>query len=432
MLNSVKLMFDGLYTTNFYIPLWKEPTTMKESNFRIAALVVVLSLALLVAVEAILAVQTYRNMRSSYELQIGSVLEEAAWQYATPSITDNAPINIGNISRFDALIREGLRTSGLVTEYRVEVLSTTDTEPIVLMAMGDIKPESSVISVDKHITPLILRLIVSDPHSSILSDMRRVLILQLLSVVVLIIAFVYMLSTLFRAKEIDRIRRDLTHNITHELKTPIAAAYATTEALHTIPNIANDPTARSEYLNITLSELRRLSGMVEEILRTSTEEFTTASLRIEECNVESIINEVRTSLNLRYSTREISWSVDIDDGCAVVADSFHLRGIISAIADNAIKYSKNRPIVSIRAITQSGYTYIIIKDKGIGIPSNEHRRIFDKFYRITEGDNYITSGHGLGLYYVQSIVKRHHGSIAVDSTLGQGSSFTIKLPRYGR
>lgn len=405
---------------------------MKESNFRIAALVVVLSLALLIAVEAIWAVQTYRNMRSSYELQIGSVLEEAAWQYATPSITDNAPINIGNISRFDALVSEGLRTSGLVTEYRVEVLSTTDAEPIVLMAMGELPEDEDIISVDKRLTPLILRLKVADPHATILGDMRRILLFQALSVVVLIFAFLYLLHTLFRAKEIDRIRRDLTHNITHELKTPIAAAYATTEALHTMPNIANDPTARSEYLNITLSELRRLSGMVEEILRTSTEEFTTAELRIEECNVESIINEVRSSLNLRYSTREISWSVDIDDGCAVVADSFHLRGIISAIADNAIKYSTDRPTVSIRATTRSGYTYIIVEDRGIGIPSNEQKRIFDKFYRITEGDNYTTSGHGLGLYYVQSIVKRHHGSIAVESTLGQGSSFTIKLPRYGR
>ena len=404
---------------------------MKESNFKIAALVVVLSLALLVAVEAIWAVQTYRNMRSSYELQIESILEEAAWQYATPSINDNSPINIGNIARFDALVSEGLRTSGLTTEYRVEVLSTTDTEPVVLMAMGNIEPESSVITAEKPIFPLILRLTVSDPHISILGDMRRILILQLISVAVLIFAFLYLLHTLFRAKEIERIRRDLTHNITHELKTPIAAAQAATEALYTMPNIANDPTSRNEYINISLGELRRLSGMVEEILRTSTEEFSTAELRIEECNVESIVNEVCSSLNLRYSTREITWNIDIDDGCAVVADDFHLRGTISAVVDNAIKYSDDRPMITIGAMTRNGNTYIIIEDQGIGIPNSERKRIFDKFYRITKGDKYSTSGYGLGLFYVQSIVRRHHGSISVESTLGKGSRFTIKLPRYG-
>ena len=89
-------------------------------------------------------------------------------------------------------------------------------------------------------------------------------------------------------------------------------------------------------------------------------------------------------------------------------------------------------MITIGAMTRSGYTYIIIEDQGIGIPDSEQKRIFDKFYRITEGDNYTTSGHGLGLYYVQSIVKRHHGSITVESTLGKGSSFTLKLPRYGK
>ncbi|MBO7313150.1 MAG: HAMP domain-containing histidine kinase [Alistipes sp.] len=404
---------------------------MKESSFKIAALVVVLSLALLVAVEAIWAVQTYRNMRSSYEIQIGSILEEAAWQYATPSIDDSTPINIGNIARFDALVSEGLRTSGLTTEYRVEVLSTTDTEPVVLMAMGNIEPESSVITVDKPLFPLILRLTVSDPHSSILGDMRRVLILQILSVAVLIFAFLYLLHTLFRAKEVDRIRRDLTHNITHELKTPIAAAQAATEALLAMPNITNDPIARNEYINISLGELRRLGGMVEEILRTSTEEFTTAELHIEECDIRSIVSDVRSSLNLRYSTREITWNINIEESCAVVADGFHLRGIISAVVDNAIKYSEDRPMITIGAMTRSGYTYIIIKDQGIGIPDSEQKRIFDKFYRVTKGDKYTTSGYGLGLFYAQSIVGRHHGNITVESTLGKGSRFTIKLPRYG-
>ena len=405
---------------------------MRRVNFKIAALVVVLSLVLLVTVEAIWAVRTYRNMRSNYELQICSILEEAAWKYATPSVSDNAHINIGNISRFNALVSEGLRTAGLSTEHRVEVLSTTDTEPIVLMAMGEIEPSSDVISVDKHLRPLILRLTVLDPHSAILGNMRRVLILQLLSVIVLIFAFVYLLHTLFRAKEVDRIRRDLTHNITHELKTPIASAYAATEALHTMPHIYNDPTARNEYLAIVLGELRRLNGMVEEILRSSTEEFTTAELRIEECDIRSIVETARLSLDLKYSSCRVTWEIDIDEGCSVAADSFHLQGAISAILDNAIKYSPDNPEVSLRATTNRGYTYISIKDNGIGIARSQQRAVFDRFYRITEGDSYSTSGYGLGLYYAHSIVKRHNGDITLDSTLGQGSCFTIKLPRYGR
>ena len=404
---------------------------MKESNFRAISLATVLSLLLLVAVEAMWSVRTYRDMHASYRQQISSVLEEAVWKYATNSMNGDASINIGNISRFDAFVGEGLRTAGLATEYCVEVLSTTDTEPIIIMSMGNVSNEE-VLIVDKHLTPIILRLKVADPSSVILGSMRRMLLLQLLSIVALSATFIYLLHTLFRAKEVDTIRRDLTHNISHELKTPIAAAYASVEALRTIPSIAENEASRNDYLDISLSELKRLGAMVEEILRTSTEEFTTAELRIEECDVESIINEVRTSLNLRYSSREISWNIDIDEGCAVVADSFHLKGIISAIADNAIKYSKEKPMVSIRATIRSGYTYIIIEDRGVGIPCNEQKRIFDKFYRITNGNNYTTSGYGIGLYYAHSIAQRHGGTIAVESEMGYGSRFTIKLPRYGR
>ena len=404
---------------------------MREQSFKIVSLLVVLALALLVAVEAMWSVRTYRNMRNSYEQQICSILEEATWKYATNSMNGDAAINIGNISRFHAFVGEGLRTAGLATDFRVEVLSTTDADDIIIMSMGELPANEDIISVDKRLTPLILRLTVADPHSTILGDMKRMLIMQGLSVFFLVFAFLYLLRTLFRAKEVERIRRDLTHNITHELKTPIAAAYAATEALHTMPNIANDSVVRSEYINISLNELRRLSGMVEEILRTSTEEFTTAELRIEECDVMGVVTEVCSTLDMRYTARDASWSVDIDDGCAVVADAFHLRGIISALIDNAIKYSEGRPMITIRATTRSGYTYLTIEDQGVGIPDDEQKRIFDKFYRVTKGNNYTTSGYGLGLFYVKNIVERHNGSIAVESSPGKGSRFTIKLPRYG-
>ena len=404
---------------------------MREQSFKIVSLLVVLALALLVAVEAMWSVRTYRNMRNSYEQQICSILEEATWKYATNSMNGDAAINIGNISRFHAFVGEGLRTAGLATDFRVEVLSTTDADDIIIMSMGELPANEDIISVDKRLTPLILRLTVADPHSTILGDMKRMLIMQGLSVFFLVFAFLYLLRTLFRAKEVERIRRDLTHNITHELKTPIAAAYAATEALHTMPNIANDSVVRSEYINISLNELRRLSGMVEEILRTSTEEFTTAELRIEECDVMRVVTEVCSTLDMRYTARDVSWSVDIDDGCTVVADGFHLRGIISAIIDNAIKYSEGRPMITIRATTRSGYTYLTIEDQGVGIPDDEQKRIFDKFYRVTKGNNYTTSGYGLGLFYVKNIVERHNGSIAVESSPGKGSRFTIKHPRYG-
>ena len=403
---------------------------MREQNFRVVSVVVVLALALLVAVEAMWSVRTYRDMREKYEQQICSVMEEAAWKYATNSMNGDAAINIGNISRFHAFVGEGLRTAGLATDFRVEVLSTTDAEPIVIMAMGDLPADEDVISVDKRLTPLILRLTVADPHSAILGDMKRMLIMQGISVLLLIIAFLYMLRSLFRAKEVEKIRRDLTHNITHELKTPIAAAYASVDALRTMPEIVDEQ--RSDYLDMAHGELQRLGTMVDEILRSSTEKFATAELRFEECDVAKMVERVVKSLDMRYASRNVEWSVDMEDGCAVVADAFYLEGALSALVDNAIKYSSERPKVKLCGSVRNGYTYISVEDCGIGIPRKEQKHIFDKFYRITSGDKYSTSGYGIGLYFVRSVVERHGGSVSLTSTLGEGSCFTLKLLRYGK
>ena len=403
---------------------------MREQNFRVVSVVVVLALALLVAVEAMWSVRTYRDMREKYEQQICSVMEEAAWKYATNSMNGDAAINIGNISRFHAFVGEGLRTAGLATDFRVEVLSTTDAEPIVIMTMGELLNNEDVILVDKRLTPLILRLTVADPHSAILGDMKRMLVMQGLSVLLLVAAFLYMLRTLFRAKEVEKIRRDLTHNITHELKTPIAAAYASVDALRTMPEIVDEQ--RSDYLDMAHGELQRLGAMVDEILRSSTEKFATAELRFEECDVAKMVERVVKSLDMRYASRNVEWSVDMEDGCAVVADAFYLEGALSALVDNAIKYSSERPKVKLCGSVRNGYTYISVEDCGIGIPRKEQKRIFDKFYRITTGDKYSTSGYGIGLYFVRSVVERHGGSVSLTSTLGEGSCFTLKLLRYGK
>ena len=405
---------------------------MNKSGFRRVSIMVIFSLVLLAAVEAIWAVRTYREMRESYEQQIRSVLEEAAWKYTTNSLNGNAMINIGNISRFNAFVGEGLRTAGLSTTYRVEVLSTTDADPIVLMAMGEELASSDMLSVDKYLTPLILRLKVADPRAAILASMRWILALQLLTVVVLAATFIYLLRTLFRAKSLERIRRDLTHNITHELKTPVAAAYAATDILLNDAAISEDSPRRNEYLVTIASELRHLSAMIEEILRSSTEEYDSSSLRLEECALGEIVGECQASLSLKYNTREVAWNIAIDRELTVVADRFHLAGIVSALVDNAIKYSPERAEVDIKAEVEGDDVIMSIADRGLGIARSEQRRIFDKFYRVSTGNRHDTKGYGLGLYYVKSIVESHGGSIDLTSTLGSGSLFRIKLPRYGK
>lgn len=402
---------------------------MKKRSFTIVLLSGIFSLVLLAVVEVIWAVDTYRNMRDTYRNQIESIFEEATWQYV--SRHSNGNYTLPDISRLQTILQEELRTSGIGSHFTISVLVITDhaSEPIWVINSEDI--DERHIEFDKSLTPLTLRLAVDDPHSAIMASMRWMLILQLLSIVVLTAAFGYLLHTLFRAKSLEQIRRDLTHNITHELKTPIAAAYAATDALRNSETIASDKTTRNEYLDMSLSALSRLGDMVEEILRTSTEEFEKQDLKIERCNAEDIMAEVRSTFDLKYQEREVEWRIDIPADIEIMADRMQMLSMLSALVDNAIKYCTSRPMVTISVLNTTNNTVIRIVDNGIGIAPSEQRRVFDKFYRISQGNRHDTRGYGLGLYYVRNIVERHGGTIHLHSTVGKGSEFEITLPIYG-
>lgn len=402
---------------------------MKKRSFTIVLLSGIFSLVLLAVVEVIWAVDTYRNMRDTYRNQIESIFEEATWQYV--SRHSNGNYTLPDISRLQTILQEELRTSGIGSHFTISVLVITDhaSEPIWVINSEDINERH--IEFDKSLTPLTLRLAVDDPHSAIMASMRWMLILQLLSIVVLTAAFGYLLHTLFRAKSLEQIRRDLTHNITHELKTPIAAAYAATDALRNSETIASDKTTRNEYLDMSLSALSRLGDMVEEILRTSTEEFEKHDLKIERCNAEDIVAEVRSTFDLKYQEREVEWRIDIPADIEIMADRMQMLSMLSALVDNAIKYCTSRPMVTISVLNTTNNTVIRIVDNGIGIAPSEQRRVFDKFYRISQGNRHDTKGYGLGLYYVRNIVERHGGTIHLHSTVGKGSEFEITLPIYG-
>jgi signal transduction histidine kinase len=106
----------------------------------------------------------------------------------------------------------------------------------------------------------------------------------------------------------------------------------------------------------------------------------------------------------------------------------HLTNVVYNLVDNALKYSGANAVIDIELIPEAHYIHISVRDQGIGIPKEYQEKIFEKFFRVPTGDIHNTKGYGLGLNYVASVVKSHHGTVVVDSTPGQGSSFIISLP----
>lgn len=270
------------------------------------------------------------------------------------------------------------------------------------------------------------------PYMSMLGDMAGIIISSVLIVVLIAALFAYLVRTLFRFKSVERMRLDLTHNITHELKTPISVAYAAGDSLLNFEQMASDPAVRREYIGIMQRELRQLSEMVDRILRMSLEESEAFTLSVEECDAEAVVAEAVRE-HAAAGGKRVEITADVAPGLTLRADRFHLVKALGNLLDNAVKYSGDEVHVAVRAAADGENVVFEVADDGIGMARGEAERVFDKFYRIPSGDLHEVKGFGLGLYYVRTVAERHGGSVRAESAgRGRGSRFYIILPRYGR
>ena len=269
--------------------------------------------------------------------------------------------------------------------------------------------------------------LVFEPVDSLVwKHMTGILTTSFIILLMLGFSFWFLIRTLLRQKTLEDMKSDFTNNITHELKTPIAVAYAANDALLNF-NQAEEKTKRDQYLRISQEQLQRLSSLVEQILSMSMERRKTFRLHPEEVNLKELIVSLVEQHQLK-ADKPVQINLEIEpETLTIVVDRTHFSNIISNLIDNAVKYSKERADIIIRCRQTEQTITISIADRGIGIPLDKQKHIFDKFYRIPTGNLHNVKGYGLGLFYVKSMVEKHGGTITVKSEPGKGSVFTITL-----
>lgn len=269
--------------------------------------------------------------------------------------------------------------------------------------------------------------LVFEPVDSLVwKHMTGILTTSFIILLILGFSFWFLIRTLLRQKTLEDMKSDFTNNITHELKTPIAVAYAANDALLNF-NQAEEKTKRDQYLRISQEQLQRLSSLVEQILSMSMERRKTFRLHPEEVNLKELIVSLVEQHQLK-ADKPVQIALEIEpEALTIVVDRTHFSNIISNLIDNAVKYSKERADIIIRCRQTEQTVTISIADRGIGIPLDKQKHIFDKFYRIPTGNLHNVKGYGLGLFYVKSMVEKHGGMITVKSEPGKGSIFTITL-----
>ena len=320
--------------------------------------------------------------------------------------------------KYDTLLTAGLRQLGLSGDHRLVCIKA---DTVFSHATAGYTPSKRARQFVYNWTDYGRYELTIEPATGlVLREMIGILMASGLIAVLLGLAFYFLIRTIIRQRTLDEMKTDFTNNITHELKTPIAVAYAANDALLNFGEQA-DEDKRRHYLTLCRQQLERLSGMVEQILSMSMERRRQFKLNVETINFSELLQPVIEQQQVKAG-KPVTFTTHIEpEGLTVQADRAHLSNILNNLIDNAIKYSPGEAHVEITATS----TAISVADHGMGIAADKLPHIYDKFYRVPTGDLHDVKGYGLGLHYVKTMVEKHGWSIDVSSTMGEGTTFTI-------
>ncbi|KAB1064005.1 sensor histidine kinase [Salibacter halophilus] len=338
-------------------------------------------------------------------------------------------------NEIDSILRDELTSLGITTDPDFTV--TDDQSQIHLTNEDTVNPDKVNDKVSAQLFP---NDVVRDPYYLNVSFPRKtgfllqtnwlMLSTSLLVIIVIMSIFYYTVHTIINQKRNSEIKNDFINNMTHELKTPISTISLACEAMSD-PDIGQNQQAVKRYVGMIGDENKRLGLLVEEVLQSAVFDRGEFKLKIETIELNKLLKNVIDKIQIQVKEKNGQLSTKIaDDPIFVQGDRVHLANVLYNLIDNANKYSKENPEITVSLEKTGDRAKISVSDKGIGISKENQNRIFEKLYRVPTGNIHDVKGFGLGLSYVKIVLEKLGGSINLKSQLGKGSTFTIYLPNF--
>lgn len=231
----------------------------------------------------------------------------------------------------------------------------------------------------------------------------------------------------------EQARKDFVANVSHELRTPLAAIRGYAETL--LDGGLEDSVNNRRFVEIIQNHAIRLNNIASDLLALSEMDSNPDAEPVAGIAVDEIVESALHTVEGAAALRSVSIRTSGCSGCTVLANRLRLEQVIVNLLDNAVKFNRPGGTVSIECATgDNNLVCLSVSDTGSGIPSEDLKRIFERFYRVDRARSHQVGGTGLGLSIVKQAIERMGGSVSVASQLGQGSRFTIQLPsaRPGR
>ncbi|PCJ85568.1 MAG: hypothetical protein COA57_07430 [Flavobacteriales bacterium] len=273
-----------------------------------------------------------------------------------------------------------------------------------------------------------LKLYFPNQKTYLLQTLLLVLLTSASMILAIIFIFSYTISTIIRQKKLADVKTDFINNMTHELKTPISTISLAHEALND-PEISENKTTVERYVNMIGEENKRLGTLVQTVLQSAVLDKGEFKLKKESLDIHQLIENAVEKIRLQVKVKQGEINLEMKaENHTIDADKVHLTNVLYNLLDNANKYSKEKPEITVKTFSENGSFSVVVEDNGIGISRENQRKVFDKLYRVPTGNIHDVKGFGLGLSYVKIITEKHGGSVAVESKAGEGSKFRVKLP----
>jgi two-component system phosphate regulon sensor histidine kinase PhoR len=227
-------------------------------------------------------------------------------------------------------------------------------------------------------------------------------------------------------ERLERVRRDFVANVSHELRTPLTAIRGYAETL--LDGGLEDLQNNRRFVEIILSQATRLSNIAADLLSLSELESSGATAPPHPVSIRSAMESALRTVESAARLQGVKVLCEKLDDAKVIGHELRLEQVFVNLLDNAVKFNRPNGEVQIEMRPKNGKVSILIGDTGIGIPSEDLPRVFERFYRVDKARSRAMGGTGLGLSIVKHAIEQMGGSIKVDSRLGEGSEFTIELP----
>jgi len=255
------------------------------------------------------------------------------------------------------------------------------------------------------------------------------LVPQILFVIILLTlsaaAFYFTFRSLKAQIKLGSMKDDFISNMSHELKTPIATVKVALEALNSF-NIIEDPKRGREYLGMATAEMDRLELLATRVLNTSLLESGNIYLQQETYDLNKLVQEVIQSMQLRVKQFGAKITLQTTGlNFTIPMDKLHMQGVLVNLVDNSLKYGGERVNIDITLAEHNGAVRLELKDNGPGIPEEYKEKVFEKFFRVPNGDRHNIKGHGLGLSYAAQVMRQHKGNIQMNNLATGGCMFTL-------